>query len=76
MIHRSCGTDHPPETPCDLRLRLLVEEAVHLADRCRDLQRRVASTVDRVAARHPADAAVDLRDLADVLADPDLEVRR
>ena len=76
MRHASCGTAHPPETSCDPRVRLLAEEAVHLADRCRDLERRVATTVDRIAALPAAEAAVQLRDLADLLADPDLEVRR
>ena len=75
MKHHRCGTDHPPETPCDPKLRLLAEEADHLADRCRDLERRVASTVDRIAALRAGEAATALVDLTDALTDPDLEVR-
>ena len=75
MRHATCGTDHPPETACDLRVRLLADEAAHLADRCRDLERRVASTVDRIAGLPAREAAFRLDGLVETLSDPDLEVR-
>ena len=75
MRHDRCGTDHPPATPCDPKLRLLAEEADHLAARCRDLERRVASTVDTIAAIPAREAAYALDGLTETLADPYLEIR-
>ena len=75
MRHATCGTNHPPDTACDPRVRLLAEEAVHLVDRCRDLERRVASTIDRIAALPAREVTHLLDGLVETLSDPDLEVR-
>ena len=53
------------------RTKLLAEEARHLAERTRDLERRVSSTVDRVAAGSATRARLELEDLADLLAEVD-----
>ena len=53
------------------RTKLLAEEARHLAERTRDLERRVSSTVDRVAAGSATRARLELEDLADLLTEVD-----